>query len=61
MGMTEFDILIAAHEANDNLGLGLTPTQIVRVIERHEGRRRPRPAKTHYADPVAEEVIRRNP
>ena len=56
--MTEFDLLITAHEVNDTLGLDLTPAQIVRVLEQYEGKRHPRPARTHYADPTADQALR---
>jgi len=60
--MTEFDLLITAHELNDTLGLDLTPAQIARALEWHEHRTRPRERqRTHYADPVGDEVVRRNP
>ena len=56
--MTEFDLLITAHELNDTLGLDLTPAQIVKALETHEGKRHPRPARTHYADPTATQALR---
>ena len=56
--MTEFDLLITAHEANEREGLGLTPAQIVRVLEQYEGKRHPRPARMHYADPTADQALR---
>lgn len=56
--MTEFDLLITAHELNDTLGLDLTPQQIARALEWHEHRTRPREGRTVYADPTATAAIR---
>ena len=58
MNVSEFDLLITAHELNDTLGLDLTPTQIARALEWHEHRTRPREGRTVYADPTADAAIR---
>ena len=55
--MTEFDLLITAHELNDTLGLDLTPQQIARALEWHEHRTRPREGRTVYADPTASRAL----
>jgi hypothetical protein len=56
--LTEFDLLITAHEVNDTLGLDLTPTQIARALEWHEHRTRPREGRQVYADPTANQALR---
>ena len=58
VALTEFDLLITAHELNDTLGLDLTPTQIARALEWHEHRTRPREGRTVYSDPTATAAIR---
>ena len=58
MTLTEFDLLITAHEVNDTLGLDLTPTKIARALEWHEHRTRPREGRTVYADPTATTALR---
>lgn len=56
--MSEFELLIAAHEVNDALGLDLTPAQIVKALERHEGKRPAKVERPHYADPTATTALR---
>ena len=55
--MTEFDLLITAHELNDTLGLDLTPAQIARALEWHEHRTRPKTGRTAYNDPTATRAL----
>ena len=55
--MTEFDLLITAHELNDTLGLDLTPQQIARALEYHEHRTRPKTGRTSYQDPTANRAL----
>ena len=60
MTLTEFDLLITAHELNDTLGLNLTPAQIARALEWHEHHTRPtKRERTHYADPTGDRASAR--
>jgi len=58
--MTELSILIRAHDENERLRLGLTPEQIVRTLDRHQGRQgRPKVGRTRHVDPTGDTAAAR--
>lgn len=56
----DIDVLLRAHDENERLRLGLTPEQIVRALDRHQGRQgRPKVGRPRHTDPTGDTAAAR--